>query len=159
RSGGRPRSVVIAVRSWCVGFRTVVRDNGHASGRVVRGPATRGDRRTQILATEVAGTIPVGVVQASGTKNDYVVAFRLTSLTAPALARQGQPRRALPLVAAWPGRPGVAVEHLTGEALDMPRDVATDLDLARQLRHRAAVRGGGPTREVRAGRFQPLQLA
>src|SRR5262245_5056160 len=41
----------------------------------------------------------------------------------------------------------------------MPRDVATDLDLARQLRHPGAVRGGGATREVCAGRLQPIQLA
>ena len=50
-----------------------------------------GDRRAQILAAAVAVTIPIGVVQASGTKNDYVAAFWLTCLAVFVLALNRQP--------------------------------------------------------------------
>jgi hypothetical protein len=50
-----------------------------------------GDRRAQLLAAAVAITVPVGVVQASGAKNDYVAAFWLTCLAALALRLAEQP--------------------------------------------------------------------
>jgi hypothetical protein len=58
-----------------------------------------GSRRAQILAAVVAATIPMGVVQASGTKNDYVAAFWLTCLAVFVLVLNGQPRGAP--VAVW----------------------------------------------------------
>ena len=39
-----------------------------------------GDRRAQLLAVIVAATIPMGILQASSTQNDYVVAFWLVCL-------------------------------------------------------------------------------
>ncbi len=68
-----------------------------------------GDRHAQILALAVAATIPVGVVQASGTKNDYVAAFWLTCLAVFVLTLNRQP-------------PGAAVEFwavLAGSALGL----------------------------------------
>ncbi len=53
-----------------------------------------GSRRAQILAAVVAVTIPMGVVQASGTKNDYVAALWLTCLAVFVLTLNRQPRGA-----------------------------------------------------------------
>ena len=39
------------------------------------------DTRGQVLAAVIAATIPVGILQASSTQNDYVTAFWLVSLT------------------------------------------------------------------------------
>jgi hypothetical protein len=65
-----------------------------------------GDRRTQILAAAVAATLPIGVVQASGTKNDYVAALWLTCLAVFTLVlnRQGDGG-----VAAWTALTGGAL--------------------------------------------------
>jgi Dolichyl-phosphate-mannose-protein mannosyltransferase len=51
-----------------------------------------GDRRAQILAALVAATIPVGVVQASSSQNDYVAAFWMTCLVVFVLRLNDQPR-------------------------------------------------------------------
>jgi hypothetical protein len=47
--------------------------------------------RGQVLAATVCATIPQGILQASGTKNDYVVAFWCVSLTYYLLAFKRQP--------------------------------------------------------------------
>jgi hypothetical protein len=68
-----------------------------------------GDRRAQLLAAVAAITLPVGVVQASGTKNDYVAAFWLTCVVALVLALVKRPAGA---------RPGAGVV-LAGSALGL----------------------------------------
>ena len=47
-----------------------------------------GDARAQVLASVVAATIPVGILQASGTQNDYTLAFWLVCLVALTLERR-----------------------------------------------------------------------
>jgi Dolichyl-phosphate-mannose-protein mannosyltransferase len=50
-----------------------------------------GDRRAQILAAVVAATLPMGIMQASSTQNDYVVSFWLVCLVVFVLHLNRQP--------------------------------------------------------------------
>jgi hypothetical protein len=64
---------------------------GSAAGVSLVARRLGGSRRAQILAALVAVTIPMGVIQASGAKNDYVVAFWLTCLAALVLILDRRP--------------------------------------------------------------------
>jgi Dolichyl-phosphate-mannose-protein mannosyltransferase len=58
-----------------------------------------GDRRSQILATVVAATLPMGIMQGSSTQNDYAATCWLTCMAVFVLFINGQPRGAP--VRAW----------------------------------------------------------
>jgi general stress protein CsbA len=66
-------------------------------------------RRGQIFSALVCATLPMGILQASSTQTDYVVAFWLVCLANGLLALLRQPRSALPLMLFTGAALGLAV--------------------------------------------------
>ncbi len=70
---------------------------GSVSGVSLLAQALGGSPRAQVLAGVIAATIPQGILQASGAKNDYVLAYWMVALVFYLLRFQREPGRGNPI--------------------------------------------------------------